>query len=104
MGWRSWNAGPGQVRGPHDRRAANPYLAAAVLLASGLDGIDRELDSGDPNDGNMYETSPEELERCGIELLPSNLLDAIRSLRRDELLREALGRTSKGAYLDSSAM
>ena len=80
--------------------AANPYLAAAVLLASGLDGIERELDPGDPNDGNMYETSPEELERLGIELLPSNLLDAIRNLRRDEVLREALGRTSKGAYLD----
>lgn len=83
---------------------ARTRTARSVSSASSLDGIERELDPGDPNDGNMYETSPEELERRGIELLPSNLLDAIRSLRRDELLREALGRTSKGAYLDSSAM
>ena len=36
--------------------AANPYLAATVILAAGLDGIENELDPGEPNEGNMYET------------------------------------------------
>ena len=80
--------------------AANPYLAAAVILAAGLDGIDREIDPGDPNEGNMYETSEEELRERGIQLLPGNLLDAVRNLRADDTLREALGETREGDYLD----
>jgi glutamine synthetase len=80
--------------------AANPYLAAAVILAAGMAGIDDELDPGDPNEGNMYETSAEELDRRGVELLPGNLLDAIRNLRGDDVLREALGKTPHGDYID----
>jgi glutamine synthetase len=80
--------------------AANPYLAAAVILGAGLDGIDREIDPGDPNEGNMYETSREELRERGIQLLPGNLLDAVRNLRADDTLREALGETREGDYLD----
>jgi len=80
--------------------AANPYLAATVLLAAGLDGIDAALDPGDPNEGNMYETSDAELARRGIELLPGNLLDATRNLERDDVLREALGPARDEDYLD----
>jgi glutamine synthetase len=80
--------------------AANPYLAAAVILAAGLDGIDLELDPGAPNEGNMYDTSEEELRRRDIELLPGNLLDAVRNLRADDVLREALGKTPNGDYID----
>ena len=50
--------------------AANPYLAATVILAAGLDGIENKLDPGDPNEGNMYETPDEELKRAEIEILP----------------------------------
>jgi glutamine synthetase len=71
-----------------------------VILAAGLDGIDRELDPGDPNEGNMYDTSEEELRRRDIELLPGNLLDAVRNLRADDVLREALGKTPNGDYID----
>jgi glutamine synthetase len=80
--------------------AANPYLTATVVFAAGLDGIDNKLDPGDPNEGNMYETPQEELRRRGIDLLPGNLLDAIRNLRQDEVLREALGSTPHGDYVD----
>jgi glutamine synthetase len=80
--------------------AANPYLAASVVLAAGLDGIDNKMDPGEPNEGNMYATPAEELKRRGIETLPGNLLDAVRNLREDEMLRDALGTTPHGDYLD----
>jgi glutamine synthetase len=80
--------------------AANPYLAATVLLASGLDGIDNDLDPGDPNEGNMYETTAAERERRGVEVLPGNLLDATRNLEGDDVLRDALGRGRDEDYID----
>src|SRR5439155_10658321 len=63
--------------------AANPYLAATVILAAGLDGIDNKIDPGDPNEGNMYETPDEELRQRGVEILPANLLHAVDNLRGD---------------------
>jgi len=80
--------------------AANPYLAAAVVLASGLDGIERGLDPGEPNEVNMYEMPDAERESRGIGLLPTNLLDATRNLQSDDALREALGRGRDEDYVD----
>jgi glutamine synthetase len=80
--------------------STNPYLAAAVVLASGLDGIESKLDPGEPNRDNLYEVPPEEIERRGIRMLPTNLLDATRNLVRDEVLRAALGTTPDGDYID----
>ena len=78
----------------------NPYLAATAVLAAGLDGIENKADPGEPNTGNMYEATDEDLKRRGIELLPGNLLDAMRNLERDDVLREAFGKTPDGDYLD----
>ncbi len=80
--------------------ACNPYLAATAVLAAGLDGIENKLDPGEPNLGNMYETSEEELKVRGIDVLPSNLLDATRNLVQDDVLREAFGKTPSGDYID----
>jgi glutamine synthetase len=80
--------------------SCNPYLAATAMLAAGLDGIERELDPGAPNSANLYELSEEERAAAGIELLPANLLDATRALERDDVLREALGKTRDGDYID----
>jgi glutamine synthetase len=91
---------PGRVEDRTVDGSCNPYLAAAAMLTAGLDGIERGLDPGDPNGANLYKLSPEELEREGIELLPANLLDAIRELERDEVLRKGLGRTRDGDYVD----
>ena len=91
---------PGRIEDRTIDGACNPYLAAAAVLAAGLDGIDNELDPGEPNAGNMYAVSDEELARRGIEVLPANLLDATRELERDEVLREALGRGRDEDYLD----
>jgi glutamine synthetase len=80
--------------------ALNPYLAATAVLAAGLDGIENKLDPGQANMGNMYETSEEERALRGIDVLPTNLLDATRNLERDDVLREAFGKTPDGDYLD----
>jgi len=92
--------GPGRVEDRTIDGACNPYLAATVVLAAGLDGIENKLDPGDPNAGNMYTTSEEELQKRGVELLPGNLLDATRELERDDVIREALGRASEEDYVD----
>jgi glutamine synthetase len=80
--------------------SANPYLALAVQLAAGLDGIDRELDPGEPNIDNLYLLSPEEIAARGIRALPPTLLHAADSLVADDVLRTALGKTSHGDYID----
>ena len=69
----------------------NPYLVSAALLAAGLDGIDRKLDPGKPNNNNLYEYSPAQLAKEGIGLLPQNLLEAIGALEADEVICNALG-------------
>ena len=92
--------GPGRVEDRTIDGSCNPYLAATVVLAAGLDGIENKLDPGDPNVGNLYTTSPDELARQGVELLPANLLDATRELERDDVLREALGRGRDEDYVD----
>ncbi len=80
--------------------ACNPYLASAVILAAGLDGIERGLDPGEPTSANMYETSEAERREMGIETLPANLLDATRELEGDDVLRKALGSVGDEDYLD----
>jgi len=80
--------------------SANPYLAIAVQLAAGLDGIDRGLDPGEPNTDNLHALSAEEVARQGIKVLPPTLLHAADELVADDVLREALGKTPDGDYVD----
>lgn len=71
--------------------AANPYLAATVLLAAGLDGIKNKIDPGVENEDNLYEISDSELERRGIHSLPSTLSEAVDALEEDDIIKESLG-------------
>ncbi len=80
--------------------AANPYLALAVQLAAGLDGIDRGLDPGEPNHDNLYTLSPEEIAERGIKTMPPTLLHAMDELVGDDVMRDALGKTPDGDYVD----
>jgi glutamine synthetase len=92
--------GHGRVEDRTIDGSCNPYLAATVVLAAGLDGIENRLDPGDPNPGNLYEMSEEELTRRGVDLLPANLLDATRELEQDDVIRAALGRGKDEDYVD----
>src|SRR5262249_22009161 len=80
--------------------SCSPYLAATAMLAAGLDGIDRGLDAGEPNSANLYEYSEAERAEHGIDVLPANLLDAVRELEKNDVLRAALGKTRDGDYVD----
>ena len=69
--------------------AANPYLALAAVIAAGLDGIERELDPGEPLNVDVYQMSASE--RAQLPLLPQNLGLACDALSRDSVLAQALG-------------
>ncbi len=80
--------------------SCNPYLAFAVMLAAGLDGIDRKLTCPPPvNDLNIYEMSPEELAELGISQLPGSLDEALEALASDELLIDTIGREVYEAFV-----
>jgi glutamine synthetase len=72
--------------------SANPYLAMAVLLAAGLDGIKNKLTAPQPVDQNIYALSKKQREELGIIDLPATLADAIELLKSDEVMTKALGR------------
>lgn len=70
--------------------AANPYLYLASQLVSGLDGMDRALDPGDPTDA-PYDS--------GHKRLPAHPLEALTELRRDEVFASALGKNFISCFL-----
>ena len=70
---------------------ANPYLAFATMLAAGLKGIDEKINPPEPMEEDIFNFSDEELKDKDINLLPSNLLEAIEATEKSELAREALG-------------
>jgi glutamine synthetase len=71
--------------------SANPYLAFAVMLAAGVDGIRRELPLPEPIEENLYHFNAERLRKSGIDTLPGSLNEALDELRRDEVVMDALG-------------
>lgn len=78
--------------------SCNPYLAAAMMLAAGLEGIEERLDPGEPIRLNMYEQSDDDLHRLGVEVLPRTLLEAVEAFEKDPLAEQVLGRELKDAY------
>ena len=71
--------------------AANPYLALAVMLAAGLDGIETQADWREPVNENIWEMSHRERRRLRIDDLPHDLNEAIDELEKDEVIGAALG-------------
>jgi glutamine synthetase len=71
--------------------SCNPYLAAAAVIAAGMDGIAHKIDPGPPQNVNLYELSPAELKKRGIGVLPQNLGEALTALEADKLFAEQLG-------------
>lgn len=71
--------------------AANPYLAMAVLLKAGLDGIKNKLEAPKPIDRNIYVMNKEERVAAGIADLPATLYAALEELKSNEVIQSALG-------------
>jgi glutamine synthetase len=71
---------------------ANPYLAAAVYIAAGLDGIKNKIDPGEPNIGvNVWDMPFKERRKKGLTPLPQNLGDACDALEKDKVIMAGLG-------------
>ncbi|WP_010284788.1 type I glutamate--ammonia ligase [Bacillus timonensis] len=81
--------------------AANPYLAMAVLLASGLDGVKNNLIAPEPVDRNIYVMSKEQREEYGIIDLPATLAQALELLKSDEVVTNALGNHLFGHFVEA---
>ena len=71
--------------------SANPYLAFAAILMAGLDGIKKKMEPEAYVETNVYEMNEEERDKAGIETLPGSLGEALEELKRDRVVKEALG-------------
>lgn len=78
-----------ELRGPD--AACNPYLALAVILAAGLDGINNRIEPPPPINRDVYELTPRERAELGIDSLPGSLGEAVEALLQDELVLATLG-------------
>ena len=71
--------------------ACNPYLSFSVMLAAGLEGIEKKYVLRDPVEKNIYKMTDEELKAHGIESLPGSLGEALAETENSDLVRRALG-------------
>lgn len=78
-----------ELRSPDS--SANPYLAIAVCLRAGLDGIKNKIEPPASVDCNIFEMSGEEQQKLGIEEVPGTLIEAIYEMEKDPFIREVLG-------------
>ena len=81
--------------------AANPYLALAVMLAAGLDGLETRASSREPVESNIWEMSHREKRRLRIDDLPHDLHEACDELEKDDVITAALGAHIASHFLDA---
>ena len=80
---------------------ANPYLALALCLEAGLDGMKRQLTPPPSINRNVYNMTDAERKELGIRKLPSNLGDALDAMEEDELVRRVLGEHVMKKYVEA---
>jgi glutamine synthetase len=71
--------------------ACNPYLAFSVMLAAGLEGLEKGYEIPEPVEKNIFAMNPKDMKANGIRSLPANLKEAIDATEQSELVRKALG-------------
>jgi len=79
--------------------ACNPYLTFSVMLAAGLEGIEKGMEPPAPVEENVYEMSEEERVERGIGTLPASLLEAVLLTEKSKLVRKALGNHVFDAFI-----
>jgi glutamine synthetase len=112
IAWSERNRSP-LVRVPATRGAAtrielrmpdpscNPYLALAVMLRAGLDGVEKKLDPGPPINKNIYRMSHRERRHHRIDELPGNLTEALDEMEKDPLILDTLGEHIVGHFIEA---
>lgn len=81
--------------------SCNPYLALAVCLAAGLDGIKRKLAPPPAVDENIFELDEKQRRGYGIGNLPTSLIRAVEELLKDELVLNTLGSHVAERYIEA---
>ncbi|WP_110947351.1 type III glutamate--ammonia ligase [Pseudomonas bohemica] len=92
-------SGGGRCESRNADGAVNPYLAAALALAAGLEGVRLKIDPREPNEDNLYAMSEAERADRGIEFLPQNLPEAIKAFSDDPLVEQTLGKALKDEFI-----
>lgn len=80
--------------------SANPYLAFAVMLEAGLDGIKNNLTPSQPVEEDVYHLNSDCLRDKHIEILPGSLFEAIKYLENSSLVKEVFGEELFRKYVD----
>jgi len=91
--------GGGRVESRNADAACNPYLAATLAIAAGLQGIKEELDPGEAQEDNLYELSPAQLAERGISELPRTLDEAVTAFADDPFVEEVLGSELRNEFI-----
>jgi glutamine synthetase len=91
--------GGGRCESRNADSACNPYLAATLALAAGLEGIRENLDPGHPQEDNLYELSEPELAKRGISYLPRNLEEAVEAFAADPFIEKTLGKGLRDEFI-----
>jgi glutamine synthetase len=81
--------------------ATNPYLALAVCLAAGLDGVKRNLPAPKSVDVNLFKSTQEERDALGVKNLPGSLYEAIVAMEQDGFVKQVLGDHAYAAFVTS---
>ena len=89
----------GRVESRNADAACNPYLAAALVLAAGLEGIREEIDPGEAQEDNLYEYTPSELAEAGIQELPRTLDEAVARFSEDPFVTKVLGQELRDEFI-----
>lgn len=92
-------AGGGRCESRNADGAVNPYLAAALALAAGLEGIRNRIDPGEPNEDNLYTMSESERRARNIDFLPQTLQEAVAAFAADPLMESVLGKELRDEFI-----
>ncbi|MHB1236420.1 MAG: type III glutamate--ammonia ligase [Gallionella sp.] len=92
-------SGGGRCESRNADGSVNPYLAATLALAAGLEGIREGLDPGNPNEDNLYAITEADRNKRGIEFLPQTLQEAVMAFAADPLVEATLGKELSDEFI-----
>ncbi len=95
--------GGGRCESRNADSACNPYLAATLALAAGLEGVRERLDPGAAQEDNLYELGAAELAARGVQTLPRNLEEAVDAFAADPFVERTLGAQLRSEFIACKA-
>jgi glutamine synthetase len=95
--------GGGRCESRNADSACNPYLAATLALAAGLEGIREGLDPGEAQNDNLYELDEAQLAARGVQALPRNLEEAVEAFAADPFIERTLGAELRNEFVACKA-